>query len=160
MTENAHHAPNKWPLPSLLTLGMMALCIVLNRIVPNTWTGSGDTAGALVYLGIALVAAGIALDVWAFITFRRHHANIRPDRAATALIMDGPFAYSRNPIYLANVLLVAGIGFATDNRWMLLGGAVLYILLQELAIKREEKHMEAQFGARWSDYTNAVRRWV
>ncbi len=160
MDENANHAPNKWPLPPLLTVGMILLCVLLNRLVPNTWSGSGDPGGALFYLGIALVMAGLTLDIWAFTTFRRHRANIRPDRAATALIMDGPFAFSRNPIYLANVLLIAGIGFAIDNRWMLLGGAVLYILLQELAIKREEKHMEAQFGAQWLDYTKAVRRWV
>ncbi|MEL6751314.1 MAG: isoprenylcysteine carboxylmethyltransferase family protein [Pseudomonadota bacterium] len=150
-------APNKLPLPPLLTVGIIAFAWVFNRIFPFGWDPISPT---LTYAGLILGAIAIGIDVWALLTFRRHRANIRPDRPATALITDGPFAFSRNPIYLANVLLTAGLGLALNNRWMLLGAALLWFALLDLCIKREEEHMAAKFGAAWQKYTLKVRRWL
>ena len=69
-----------------------------------------------------------------------------PHKAASQLMMSGPFAHSRNPIYLANVMLVTGFGFALGSRWYLFGAVVLFFLLSELAIKREETAFGSQFS--------------
>ncbi|MEM1040444.1 MAG: isoprenylcysteine carboxylmethyltransferase family protein [Pseudomonadota bacterium] len=151
--------PNKYPLPPLMTVATLGVCYVLDILLPLGWEPEQVTP-FMRYTGVLLIVVAIAVDVWALMTFRRHGANIMPHRAATALIMDGPFAHSRNPIYLANVLLVAGFGFALGSRWFFIGALVLFFLLQELAIKREERHMEEKFGAAWRDYTKAVRRWA
>ncbi|MET3834997.1 protein-S-isoprenylcysteine O-methyltransferase Ste14 [Brevundimonas sp. UYEF29] len=61
-------------------------------------------------VGGLLVALALGLDLWAMLEMRRRRANILPHRAATALVTTGPFAWSRNPIYLANGLLLLGLG--------------------------------------------------
>ena len=151
--------PNKYPLPPLLTVGMMALCFVLDRFLPLGWEPEQITT-FMRSAGWLLIVVAIALDLWAFATFRKHSANMMPHKAATHLLTTGPFAHSRNPIYLANVLIVAGIGFAIGSRWFILGAVVLFFLLSEWVIKREEKHMKSKFGQSWLDYQKLVRRWI
>ena len=151
--------PNKYPLPPLLTVGMLIVCWLLDRYLPLGWKPE-DVSDFMRGTGWLLISGAVLLDIWAFLTFRKHNANIMPHRAATKLLMSGPFQHSRNPIYLANVMLTAGFGFALGSRWFLFGAAALILLLQELAIKREEKHMAAIFGAQWADYTKSVRRWI
>ena len=146
--------PNRVPWPPLLTVGLIAIAWVVGRVVPV------PLPDGLAVPGWALIGAALAADVWAALTFRRHRANIRPDRAATTLIADGPFAHSRNPIYTANVALAAGLGLATGNAWQLAAAAILFVLLREMAVKREEAHMAARFGKAWTDYTTRVRRWL
>ncbi len=151
--------PNKYPLPPLLTIGTLVVCYVLDQTLPLGWEPEQVTRFMRGTGGLLIIAA-IALDIWAFLTFRKHNANMMPHKAASQLLMSGPFAHSRNPIYLANVVLTVGAGFLLGSRWFLLGAVVLFFLLSELAIKREEKHMEALFGDQWKDYCKAVRRWA
>jgi protein-S-isoprenylcysteine O-methyltransferase Ste14 len=91
---------------------------------------------------------------------RRRRANILPHRAATALVTTGPFAWSRNPIYLANGLLLLGLGGLFDNAWFFVAAPVAAFATDRLAIRREERHLAALFGAAWSVYVGRVRRWL
>ena len=156
---DARESPNKYPLPPILTLGMMVLCYLLDRFLPLGWEPEQVT-NLMRGAGYLLIVVGLALDIWAFMTFRKFSANMMPHKGATHLITTGPFAHSRNPIYLANVLLVAGIGFAIGSRWFLFGAVALFFLLGELVIKREEKHMAENFPETWPDYEKLVRRWI
>ena len=151
--------PNKYPLPPLLTIGMLVLCYALDRFLPLGWEPDQVT-NLMRGAGYLLIVVAIALDIWAFMTFRKFKANMMPNKPATHLLTNGPFAHSRNPIYLANVLLVAGFGFALGSRWFIIGAIVLFFLLGEMVIKREEKHMEANFPETWPDYQKLVRRWI
>lgn len=159
MTEQTVKPPNSWPLPPIMTIGMMGLCWVLDRTLPLGWDPE-DVSTFMRGTGWAIIVAAIAIDVWAMMTFRRHQANIMPHKPATDLIMDGPFAHSRNPIYLANVMLMVGFSFALGSRWFLLGAAALFVILSEFAIKREERHMAQLFPQQWPDYVKLVRRWA
>ena len=103
MSEQQIKPPNSWPLPPIVTVGMMALCWVLDRTLPLGWEPE-DVTTFMRGTGWAIIIAAIAIDVWAMLTFRRHEANIMPHKSATNLIMDGPIAHSRNPIYQANVM--------------------------------------------------------
>ncbi len=104
--------------------------------------------------------AGIAIDVAAMLAMRRARANIQPHRAATALVTTGPFALSRNPIYLANTVLIAGAGLAFGNPWLLLMAAVTARLVSLLAIRREEEHLATRFGEAWTAYAQHTPRWL
>lgn len=152
-------SPNKYPLPPLLTVGMLIVCYLLDTFLPLGWEPEQVT-GFMRSAGVLLIVVALALDVWAFLTFRKFKANMMPHKPATHLLTSGPFAHSRNPIYLANVLLVAGFGFGLGSRWFLFGAVALFFLLGELVIKREEKHLEEYFPTAWADYKKLVRRWI
>jgi protein-S-isoprenylcysteine O-methyltransferase Ste14 len=107
-----------------------------------------------------LILAGIGLDVAAMLEMRRHRANILPHRAATALVTTGPFALSRNPIYLGNTALLAGAGLAFGSPWLIIAAAVAAQAVTILAIRREEAHLSARFGDAWAAYAKRTPRWL
>ena len=149
-------APNRYPLPPILTAAVVVVALLLQFVAPIAWRGSAFWT----VLGVLLLAGGVALMAWAVVTMNRASANVMPHRPATGLVTHGPFAWSRNPIYAADILVVVGLGFAFGNAWMLIGAVVLALLLRELAAKREERHLEERFGAKWHDYSGRVRRWI
>ena len=158
MTDRAER-PNRFPLPPAMLVGTLALCFLLDTYLPLGW--EPEQVGTLMRsTGWMLIILALALDVWAALTLRRHKTTIRPDRAAKHLVRSGPFRFSRNPIYLGNVMIVTGVGFALGSRWFVIGAVVMFFLLQELAIKREEQHLKARFGADWDTYAAKTRRWI
>ena len=107
-----------------------------------------------------MLVVGLALDLWAMATMWRHKANIMPHRAATALVTHGPFALSRNPIYLGNTVLLFGAGLAFGMAWFIPAAFLAAGLTGHLAIAREEAHLNARFGREWREYRLRVNRWV
>lgn len=147
--------PNRLPWPPIL-FGSAALAAwVAGMAVPLPWL----SAAWLVVAGWGVMAAGLALDLWAMAVMTRRRANILPHRAATALVTDGPFAWSRNPIYLGNTLLLTGCAAAFGYAWFLAAAAVAALAVTALAIRREEAHLAARFGAEWSAYAARTSRW-
>ncbi|CAK0781861.1 membrane hypothetical protein [Gammaproteobacteria bacterium] len=63
-----------------------------------------------------LSTLGLALMTWTLITFLRHHTTVNPYRAASTLCTGGPFRFSRNPIYLGDWLILAGM--ALWKHWL------------------------------------------
>jgi protein-S-isoprenylcysteine O-methyltransferase Ste14 len=147
--------PNSVPWPPLIYIGMAIIAVVLNRVWPLA-----SNSSPLKYLGAVLLAVAIAIEAWSFLTFRKHRTTIMPNKGAEHLITSGPFAHSRNPIYVANTILVSGIGLYFGNLWLLPAAFIAALLTQELAIKREEKHLAFKFGEAWTTYTSKVSRWL
>src|SRR5581483_7944238 len=84
--------------PPLLYIGVLVVGILLSVAYPLHIA----PAGVAWPLGIVILAAGIALGpFWGIRTMRSANTTVRPDRAATRLVTDGPFRYSRNPLYVA-----------------------------------------------------------
>ena len=107
-----------------------------------------------------MVLAALGIVGWAFVTFKNINTTIMPNKAASHLATDGPFRWSRNPIYVADIMVISGIALASGNVWMLITAAIAVFVLEEFAIKREEVHLQTKFGAEWTDYTKRVRRWI
>ena len=150
--------PNRWPWPPMIVGVTAAVAVALNHVLP---TGAVIPAsGAVSVIGGAVITIGLGVDVWAMRTMQRCRANILPHRAATALVTTGPFALSRNPIYLANTLLLAGAGLTFANAWLLLAAVAQAWLVSRLAIRREEAHLAIRFGGAWQDYAATVPRWL
>jgi protein-S-isoprenylcysteine O-methyltransferase Ste14 len=111
-------------------------------------------------VGVLLVLAGIVLMVWAALEFRRHRTSIRPDRGSDALLLAGPYAFSRNPIYLGEAIAMIGGAIVLNKLWLLLVVPLFVLLVDRLAIRREETYLERRFGAPYVDYLLRVRRWI
>ncbi len=157
MTDPAQ-SPNTIPWPPLLLVATAATGVLFGRIHPIRWPGLDDTAARAIGLGIGVL--GIALAVWAILTMLRARTAVRPDRAATTLVTWGPFARFRNPIYLADVLILLGLAELTKNVWLVAGALLFAILVTWLAILPEERHLEARFGDAYMAYKERSRRWI
>ena len=151
--------PNTIPWPPLLYVAAAAVAVVLNFMAPLPWFENVPRM-VLAAAGLCLLCAGVALEIVTVLTFRRHRTTILPHKGASTLITDGPFARSRNPIYVGNTMLMIGLGLLTGIAWFLLTGLGAAILVQKLSIEREERHLARRFGSAWDDYARKTPRWL
>lgn len=111
--------------------------------------------------GIALMTVPWILPVWAVILFRREDTEINPTSPTNRkLIADGPYRYTRNPMYLGLLLVTLGIA-AWIGAWpMFLAPIAVFVTANWVHIPFEEAKMRRQFGSTYDEYVGRVRRWV
>ena len=103
-------------------------------------------------IGPIVIGLAIGLFVWAVRTMRQVKTGIDTDDATTTILSVGPFQFSRNPIYLAMVLLLIGLGISANTLWFI-GLAILFFILLTLGvIHREETYLEKKFGSDYLSY--------
>jgi protein-S-isoprenylcysteine O-methyltransferase Ste14 len=88
------------------------------------------------------------------------HTSVDPYTPTTAIVTDGPYRFSRNPIYLGFVLLVTGIPLIFGFYWGAILSLVAIDAYNRLIISREEQYLEKKFGQSYLDYKSRVRRWL
>ncbi|MFT3671709.1 methyltransferase family protein [Aestuariivirga sp.] len=148
--------PNTIPWPPLLFGGAAAMALAIHGLAPLPFPD-----GRLwQVLGALMAAAAIAIDLLAFAAFRRHKTTILPHRGADHLITTGIYGWSRNPIYLGNLLLVAGAGLFFGIWWLVLAAPIALLLTWKLAVEREERHLAQRFGPSWHQYARTTSRWL
>jgi protein-S-isoprenylcysteine O-methyltransferase Ste14 len=113
-----------------------------------------------ILLGGVLVGGGIVLVVLAAIEFRKHQTSIIPHHEPVALIQTGIYKRSRNPIYLADVLILAGLCLRWDAVLALVLVPILAYMLERRFIIPEEDRLRRTFRADFARYAQKTRRWV
>jgi len=111
-------------------------------------------------LGWPLVAAGISLALWGLREMRRAGTNVDPYRPTTAIVEGGPYAYTRNPLYVAMALVYAGLSARANA---LPAASLLPVVLHIVdrgVVRREERYLEGKFGEEYGRYKGRVRRWI
>ena len=156
---DAETRPNRLPWPPMIYLTAIAAAVVLMWQVPLRWLPS-PLSDLLFAVGIVAIFGVVAIDVSAMRTLSKARTTIMPHKGSDHLVTNGPFSFSRNPIYLANTLLMMGVGLIAGSVWFILLGLVAAFLTQKLAIEREERHLDIRFGKRYRDYRKKVRRWI
>jgi protein-S-isoprenylcysteine O-methyltransferase Ste14 len=111
-------------------------------------------------LGGLFVGAGLVLIILAAFEFRNHKTTIVPHKTPTALIQTGVFKRSRNPIYLADLLILIGLCLRWDAIVSLVLVPVLAWTLERRFIIPEENRMRREFRAEFARYAQKTRRWV
>ncbi len=116
--------------------------------------------GSWYLIGLLPLILGLGIALWGVRLFAKVGTNIVPFTESTALVTDGAFAYSRNPMYLGMVLVLLGVAFLLDRAspWLVLVPFILVIRLK--FIQFEEPLMEQTFGAIYTTYKSNVRRWL
>ncbi|MBI3283645.1 MAG: isoprenylcysteine carboxylmethyltransferase family protein [Burkholderiales bacterium] len=111
-------------------------------------------------LGLALAAAGLmAVAALTFMHARTTINPLRPEKASH-LITSGIYRYSRNPIYLADLLLLCALVLWLGKLWNLAYLPVFVAWIQHFQILPEERALRRLFGASYRDYCARVRRWL
>ncbi len=154
--QSVENRPNRLPWPPML----YGLCVVATVLLNMLWPLGFGLAWSWRAIGLGIMGLGLGLDLLSIFTLVRHKTTFRPDQGTAHLVTTGPYAFSRNPIYLGNTIAFAGAALAFDALWLLIVLPVVTLAVQKLAIEREEKHLAAVFGGTWEAYRRKVRRWV
>ena len=119
--------------------------------------GDGVLVNALATI---LLAAAVALSASGVGMFRRSRTSIVPVRPAAALVVSGPYRFTRNPMYVGLAVLTVALALFMDTWWAVLLLVPVLFTIQRFVIAREEKYLQRRFGAEYTAYAQRVRRWV
>ncbi|MBI3433680.1 MAG: isoprenylcysteine carboxylmethyltransferase family protein [Proteobacteria bacterium] len=155
-TTSTTDSPQVIALPPVVYLAGLAAGAALHWFMPLA-LGSGKFG---MPLGVALIAISIVLVATAVRTFVKAGTNIDVRKPATRVVGNGPFRFTRNPIYLSMTLLVAGIAVWADALWIIITLAPVLLVMHYAVILREEVYLERKFGADYLAYKSKVRRWI
>src|SRR5215216_1451530 len=86
--------------------------------------------------------------------------SLNPQRPTTALVLSGPFRFTRNPLYLGLTVFYAGLMLVFELTWGLLFLPIVVWLITVWVIVPEEKYLEQKFGTEYLHYKSRVRRWI
>ena len=111
-------------------------------------------------VGGVLFVSGLCLVVAAIRRFHQANTPVEPWKESRAIVMDGPYRYSRNPIYAAMSSMYLGVGFAVNSLWILALFVPLIVVMRHGVIAREERYLEKKFGDTYRSYKARVRRWL
>lgn len=142
--------PPAYTTVAVLTMLALHTLVPVSRWLRPPWS----------YTGAVLVTIGIIVMLWAAGSFNKRGTTIKPFEEASALVAEGPFRFSRNPMYLSMVLILAGIALLLGTVTPLLVIPVFFWLITVRFIVKEEAALEAQFGEQYLEYKKKVRRWL
>jgi protein-S-isoprenylcysteine O-methyltransferase Ste14 len=153
---DVNDVPNVKIVPPLvylvgIVIGFLATIWMPTKVVANSvaWT----VGGILIFCGAVLTGSAI-------LKFKDVGTTVRPDRAASTLVISGPYKITRNPMYLALAFVYLGVVVADQSVWALILLAVVLTVIQRGAIEPEEAFLEKRFGVTYINYTEKVRRWL
>lgn len=147
--------------PVAVTILFASLMWLLARVTPGLDLPDALWIPVLTALAILLVAAAAAglAAVW---SFRRARTTVNPlsPHASTVLVTSGVFRYTRNPMYLALLLVLASWGLFLANAFALLLALAFVPYMNRFQIGPEERTLQRVFGQAFADYRQRVRRWL
>lgn len=116
--------------------------------------------GLAVVLGNLLFLSGIGIVAVAYAQMRKAKTNIEPWKPTTAILDTGVYGFSRNPIYVAMILIYIAVSCFFNFVWFLPFLPFCILAIHYGVILREEKYLEGKFGEDYLDYKKRVRRWI
>jgi len=110
--------------------------------------------------GAVLIVLGLVIEVVSDRQFKRHGTTVKPFQPSSALVTDGMFRLSRNPMYLGMVVILSGaaVWLGSVSPWVVPPVFVWWVTRSFISV--EERMLEEQFGRRYLDYKASVRRWM
>ena len=111
-------------------------------------------------VALTLIVGGLLLDGMAAGLFRRRGTAVQPWKPSTALVIEGPYRFSRNPIYLGFAVTYVGLAIAMNSWVALLLLLPCIVVVDRFVIQREERYLAAKFGTAYDAYRQTVRRWL
>lgn len=140
--------------PPLIVLVSIGIGAILDTFMPL------PLPYALRWPGVALLVAGLALAIWAERRFHAVGTPAPPWKESRALALDGPYRFTRNPMYVGMLLFQAGLALALRDGWILALTAATFAILHHGVVLREELYLRRKFGAEYEALLARTRRWT
>ena len=157
MSKTNSKAAKTWFFPPYLVITSLISSLTLEYLYPVAFTTGSSIQ---FFLGLVIIIVSIILFYCTFIIFKSNAENPHPRSVTTQLFLGGTYKYSRNPIYLAFVLILIGCSICFNSVWYLIFAILELILLHFGVILPEEKYLEKEFDKVYLEYKNSVRRWI
>ena len=136
--------------------GFLLLSLILHVTLPLPT----PSLAWIAWLGALMAVCGLILGLLAVVRMRRESTTISPHSPVLALVIEGPFGLSRNPIYLGFLLIFLGSTLSAGTWWGLLLTPFLLIAVNRLVIRPEEAYLERRFARQYAEYRSRVKRWI
>jgi protein-S-isoprenylcysteine O-methyltransferase Ste14 len=143
-------------LPPVYFLAALALTGLLHRYLP---LGRLALPGSY-WAGLVVLGAGGVLTSVANRRFKARGTTVRPFQRSTALVTEGVYRFTRNPMYVGLVLMQAGLALTLGSRspWCVV--AAFALAMDRIFIRAEERMLTETFGDAYRAYCRRVRRWL
>lgn len=147
--------PVPFPPPAIYVAGLLfGIVAELIESTPSLHPAITIIAGA------AFIGLSIYLDGSATKLFVKNKTQVIPWRPASTLVIEGPYRFTRNPMYLGMACLYIGIAFSFGLLWAFAFLPMVILLVDRTVIAREEPYLEKKFGDAYITYKRSVRRWI
>ena len=134
-----------------LLIGLLLHWVAPVRFFPSTFQ---------LIVGLPLIGIGIFLILWAVRVFKHTGTDISVSKPTTTIVAEGPYRFTRNPMYLSMTLTYLGIAISFNALWPLLLLPGVLLIMQFGVISREERYLEKKFGKEYLQYKGRVRPWI
>lgn len=147
-------------VPPLWLAAHLGGAYALARFAPLT--GRVDLIGGpiLQLVGWSFMAAGFALAIAAAVTLSRAKTTVIPHQRPSALVTAGPYRFSRNPIYLADAMLLVGFAGVIGSLWPLIATPLFMWIVSKRFIEPEEARLREGFPDAYAAWARRTRRWL
>ena len=122
------------------------------RFVPASVSGG--------WVGGIIFAIGFGLAIWAIVTIRKAGTRVETNKPTTTIVANGPYRFTRNPIYIGMFLGQTGLAIGFNSLWILATLVPFYLVIRYGVIAREEAYLERKFSDIYLGYKSRVRRWL
>ncbi len=147
---------NTIPWPPILFLAMVLAAWGLETTVPIPLPG----AAVLRWAGVVLSMCGLGLAAAGAAQFIRIGTQVSPVGRPSKLATGGIYRLTRNPMYLGECVLLAGVALVLGSMWLLAAVPFVAFGLRQLAILPEEAFLTRRFGDEYRAYQARVGRWI
>jgi len=145
------HIPPNYFYLGLLLSGVLYLLFPQFNTIPLPWS----------LAGLPVIAAGFYIIIRSWKIFVHHGTSESYEAAATMLVTDDLYRYSRHPMYVSAVLASIGLCITLQGNLLSFAGPLfIFLVLNFVFIPYEEEQMIEQFGDAYREYMRRVRRWI
>jgi protein-S-isoprenylcysteine O-methyltransferase Ste14 len=159
VNDDGHEVPDNAGVispPPLIYAGALIVGLLVNALFPVAFLPRLLSR----MLGWPLVVGGLLVGVPGLITLRGAGTTPSPYELTTALVVEGPYRFTRNPLYLGMALMYGGFSARANALWPILLLPFVQTVMRRGVIEREERYLERRFGEEYLRYKARVRRWI
>lgn len=155
--EPSRDVPDIVVLPPVLVAGTLLIGVLIHYAL---WTVTLLPTVLARVLGVAVFISAGVLAHFSQLAMTRVGTNILPTQPTLALAIDGPYRFSRNPLYVAAIGVYLGVTLWVNGLAPLLLMLPMTWLLHWGIVLREERYLQSKFGDAYQSYRSTVRRWL